>query len=744
VLVLLSALLVIGALAWGVTWLTDEDGGEPAAAPTAGREPAGARDADPSLQPASGSGRAGPGRVESLAGGTEPGAAGDWSDGNLRLRVVEAGSQAPLPAVRLSLYAASAARPEGPDVLGNPIGVPDAVSDSAGLATVQAPPGRAMRLIAYGAAERVGHCVLSIEALRDGERREVRVEMPVASGREYWGRVSDRATKRPLEGATVTLYSSAPVTSSSRVTSAKHPAGGARSDGRGLFVLRPAPWTSGFARIEARGYGPALTEVGDQHADPSMAAELLLTAAGGLDAEVLDGNGGPLKGAVLTVSASSVDLVQPEGRVLLADDVRWSAEIGWDGRARLEDLPADTPLTVQIAQADQVMLRESGALVLKPGEVRRQSWRLGGRARLRGVLLDHAGATIAAQELWLTDDALPARLAGEPCFFEVGDALHVVARCTTDDAGRFEFEAIPAGRWLVGPAPRMDEPAPSQNEAVSPWAVVVDVPPGGSEQPLTLRVARALSIRGRVVDPTGNPLASRAVEAWPAEPGPPNAARCDADGAFVLGPLVAGSWAVRATGGEGLAPSDTIVVMAGTDGLELRLHAPATLVGRLLAPGTEDLPAARITAWLAGGGPGDAPGDAPAATTWSAPDDSFQVDHLGAGRYDLVAHTGDGRVATLTGIEVAAGATREGLELRLGPTARLRIRYDGAQRYGRFTVLHAGSTIAADAVQSGTSQLVAVPPGAVEVRFTAPGLPAQSRSLEVEAEGETELRFEDA
>ena len=141
------------------------------------------------LQPASGSGRTGPGGVESLAAAGMPGAAGDWSDGNLLLRVVEAGNQAPLPGVRLSLYAASAARPEGPDVLGNPIGVPDAVSDPDGLATVHAPPGRAMRLIAYGAAERVGHCVLSIEALGDDERREVRVEVPVAIGHEYWGRV---------------------------------------------------------------------------------------------------------------------------------------------------------------------------------------------------------------------------------------------------------------------------------------------------------------------------------------------------------------------------------------------------------------------------------------------------------------------------------------------------------------------------------------------------------------------------
>ena len=738
--IVLAVVAGLALLGWGLHWMMAEPDGVPAgvdSGATAG--PSGADSASPGRPSA---GRAEPGDaprdVESLASGDD-GDLEDWEGGNLRFRTVDAASRAPLAGVRLSLYAPRVERSTGTELLGNPIGAPDAVTDERGLAELRAPPGQPLRLIAYGQAEGVGGCVLSVEALGPDERREVVVEVPVASGREFWGRLLDRTTKRPVEGATVTLFSGAPATTASRLTSAKQAAGGTRSDAHGLFVLHPAPWTAGFARVEAPGYGPVLTEVTDEHADPSMAEELELSGAGTLEAEVLDGNGGPLKGAVLTVSAASYDVTQPEGGVLLADDLRWTAEIGWDGRVRLADLAANAPLTVQIALAGRVLLRESGRLVLKPGETRRESWRLGGAMRLSGELLDQDGLTIPGQELWLTGDALPGRLAGEACFFEPVDSLHVVARCTTDESGRFALEQVPAGRWLVGPAPRLEESA-LDDDSVSPWAVVVEMSAGTSEQHVTLRAARALSIRGVVVDPNGDPLASREVRAWPDHPGAALAARSDADGLFALGPLEPGTWTLQASGGEGLAPSDRLQAVAGTAGLELRLHAPSTLKGQVVAGTGEDPPTARVSAWPAG----DTTATEPAAMTWSGADDGFEIDHLGAGRYDLLAQTGDGRLAVVRGVAVADGETVDGLELVLGAAARLRIEYDGAQRYGRFAVLSAGSTVAVGAVHPGAAKVVVVPEGPLEVRFTTPARPTETRTVDAAAAAEAALRFSDA
>jgi hypothetical protein len=92
------------------------------------------------------------GGVEQLDGLDDAVSGGIWDGGNLRLRVVETDSRRPLAGVRLSLYAGGASQPKGADLLGNPIGVPDAVSDVEGLAVVRVPPGVQLRLIAYGAA----------------------------------------------------------------------------------------------------------------------------------------------------------------------------------------------------------------------------------------------------------------------------------------------------------------------------------------------------------------------------------------------------------------------------------------------------------------------------------------------------------------------------------------------------------------------------------------------------------------
>jgi hypothetical protein len=180
------------------------------------------------------------------------------------------------------------------------------------------------------------------------------------------------------------------------------------------------------------------------------------------------------------------------------------------------------------------------------------------------------------------------------------------------------------------------------------------------------------------------------------------------------------------------------VVEAGSKGLELHLTTPATLRGRLVGPEGEDLPAARLIAWASG-----PRGYEPVRSAWSAPDESFQIDGLAAGRYDVTAHTGDGRVALLRGVVVEAGGVVEGLLPVLAPGARLRIHYDGTQRYGRFTIFSAGGAVAVHTLHAGTSEVVTVPPGPIEVRFSVAGRLVETRVLETGAGGQAELSFTD-
>jgi hypothetical protein len=143
-----------------------------------------------------------------------------------------------------------------------------------------------------------------------------------------------------------------------------------------------------------------------------------------------------------------------------------------------------------------------------------------------------------------------------------------------------------------------------------------------------------------------------------------------------------------------------------------------------------------VVAWSTG-----PEGQEPEDRAWTSPDDAFQLDGLRAGRYDLTAHTGDGRVAVLRGVLVGAGETVEGLVLPLQDGARLLIRYDGKERYGRFTILSEGSAVAVNTVHTGTTRLVTVPPGPVAVEFTVAGRLVERRALDTHAGAETEVSF---
>jgi hypothetical protein len=740
----LIALAVLAALAAAVGWLLrDGESLPPAVAvPHATGEDGGVAGSGAPPAPTSDGHEARGTGVQPLDGARAAEEAADWVEGNLRLRVVDAEERLPLPGVHLSLHAPGVGAGDGWDLLTNPIGVADAVSDADGLAMLRVPPGVRMRLIAYRPGGEVGQRALSIDALGPEQRREVLVEVPVTGAVEaFWGRVVDAADGRPVVGAAITLYSGAPGSGAARLTSAKRPAGEARSDGRGLFVVEPAPFSASHVRVEAEGLGPVLAAVTPGHAEPARAVDLELDAAAGLDADVVDGHGAPLQGAVLALSAPAQDLVRPRETVLYADDLRWSEAIGWDGRAGLRGLPAGVPMTVEIMHAGRLLVRDEGALVLAPGETARRTWRVAGRSRLTGVLLDLSGAPVPDTELWLASRTLPGRRAGEACYLGPGDAPHVVARARTDAEGRFEFADVPAGGWLLGPAPRAREPGePDDPQAVSPWAEPVDVPADAPETRVTLRAARALTIRGTVYDPAGSPVSSHTIRARPAGSAAVASTLSEPDGAFSLGPLLPGEWLVQAAGGRTGAPSEAVVVEAGADGLALHLVAPAVLRGRLVGAEGEDLPAARVIAWAAILG-----GRELARMAWTAPDASFQLDGLGPGRYDLAARTEDGRVAVLHGLTLEAGAVLEGLTLRLQAGARLRIRYDGAGGApGRVTVLAAGgAVVATDDVLPGSSALLTVPPGPVEVRLEAGGRLVGTRTADAIGGGELELRFGD-
>lgn len=478
--------------------------------------------------------------------------------------------------------------------------------------------------------------------------------------------------------------------------------------GDGSFELPPVPIAIRAARIDADRYGPALFRIDDDHDTPEKALEIRLRPAARLEVRLEGGTGLPLPDHSVRLTARPWAMAASPAQGFAGSDVVWNGTTDLAGECVFPELPPEISLDAEILRMDDVVRRIETPVVLKPREIRSVTWVVGGGSRVTGILLDQDEVPIPSCRLWLARRIRAGEPAERPAYFDEGDDDGVVNRANTDRDGRFEIASVPPGRWWLGPAAaRRFQNAPSRS-AAGPLAIPIDVPEG-VDRDVTLRTGRGLYIRGTVVAPDGSVL-ERTVTVQGIRAGTLGfvMARTEENGSFALGPLAPGAHEIRALGfGSSFVSSDSIEARSGEEGVVLRLREGGSIRGVVLDATGSSVPGASVMLSA------DPPVETLQMTTTRGPggDPGFVFTGLESGVYHVSAVTSSGSIGFVSGIDLTAGTARDDIEIRVSPGGRLRIRYEGPTEYAQYRVQQGSVAVAADGIQSGTSDEVFVPPG---------------------------------
>ena len=173
-------------------------------------------------------------------------------------------------------------------------------------------------------------------------------------------------------------------------------------------------------------------------------------------------------------------------------------------------------------------------------------------AAISGQVRDRSGASV--------DEAvITARRSTPP------DAATQILTTTTNDLGEFRFGNLVPGAYVVGARPRAvfsaspsgpkraPDPEPDERTVtvilgseITGLNLTVDVPAEVTDTPAPVRAGATASVRGRVVDPQGMPVAGATVQAYGSDGRPSTAVQTDARGRYAIEPLEAGDYGVRA------------------------------------------------------------------------------------------------------------------------------------------------------------------------------------------------------
>jgi len=259
-------------------------------------------------------------------------------------------------------------------------------------------------------------------------------------------------------------------------------------------------------------------------------------------------------------------------------------------------------------------------------------------AEVTGVLLDAQDRPCSDVALWL--------VPGDVARLMTSDEDRRARDGRTDADGRFSFDAVARGTWLIGPRPSLDERVP--------WGSPVVVPPDVGAVDAVLRLPPELFVSGTTVGPTGEPvgrihLLASDVATW-------RIASSDDTGAFRIGPFVAGPVALRADGEAGgkigtWTGARAVEALAGDEDVlvpvarvaQLRVH----VVGEDGAPAPGSLWSSLI----------DNPEGLKRWTNSRVNDDGVvTLTGLAPGLYRIVARTRDDRAGSLSSYRLDAGA----------------------------------------------------------------------------------------
>lgn len=471
-----------------------------------------------------------------------------------------------------------------------------------------------------------------------------------------FGRVLDAETLQPIVGARASVRSGTWSRGQNADEDRGFPPVFSAADGVFEIVGSKVAWQRLALRVDAEGYGARFVALLEDHDTPDTALDVLLTRGGVLDVLALGDFAafeGPftvnlrVEGWRLADAAGGADV--PEVGLL-----EWRVVLDAAGRARIENLPARTPIDVQVRAFTTVLAHAATAVVLAPGETRRLEFTFGAGTTVRGTLHDPEGRPLANRDVW--------RVAkrDHSDAFSSNDVAEATVR--TDEDGRFEFARVGAGIHWFGPAPawRSEELAAGKALVGAPVHRLLSASDREVELDLTAHVA--LTISGQVVDPLGAPIAhavvttqARGVGALAAESG--------ADGGFVLGPLFPGECRLETTSQSEWRGNRPVSARAGDHAVRIVLEPAATLAITL-----EDEHGEPTTARLAWRASDDA------ERRWRSASGGPEVELGGFGTcfVDLVATGTNGAIGTARlAVDPRANPTRSTLVLRRGGRLKL-------------------------------------------------------------------------
>ncbi len=409
------------------------------------------------------------------------------------------------------------------------------------------------------------------------------------------------------------------------------------ADDEGTVQISLATWQPTWAIVRARGRAPALVLLNDCVRPTTGEQTVRLASA----ARVVGRVHGAVYGLYIYATGRYTDLMRTEDAdgwltvMGAANEGTYSvlAETVANGDFEFDELPGGVDLEFGVASF--AALRRVVRTV--DGAMQRIDWTLPRPGRIIATVRDNEGAPIegAALELIPADSLY--------MHFRSSVDSHTL-RTKSDRGGRCEWDPVRQGRWSV---------AYRASGETAPWTdawASVDLSEEGATVSVELILARGETIRGRVLDPEGRPIASRiSAFLWPYD----YRVR-STDGDFELGPLPRGTYWLRAQE-EHRDPKDVLLeayatAEAGAKDVELQLTRGGAIAIELLGPNGVPHTDCFYT-WCRI--------DVPQDRGWGGGGTSSIRLEADPGIYALFAWTDDGRVAFVPNLVLQAGQITE-------------------------------------------------------------------------------------
>jgi uncharacterized GH25 family protein/protocatechuate 3,4-dioxygenase beta subunit len=532
-------------------------------------------------------------------------------------------------------------------------------------------------------------------------------------GRAGFGRVVN-ASERPIAGARVSLRRDATGDMRSlmrmRMFQGSEEAafeGVTGADGR--FEVRDLPAGSWSLEARASGFAP-LTVPGltiPEGAGSTDLGTVVLTPGVAVEGYVVDPKGRPIEGAEVNASSAAAPLAM--ARFLRRGEAVPDAITGQDGYFRVEDRRAGETVDLDASRSGYAPSAAPGVraptgepvrIVLQPASA------------VEGKVVDDDGRPVAGAKVVV----LPIDRRGG---FQIRDG-------TSDDSGAFRIEDVPPGEA---------EARATASGFQTAYLSNLEIRAGQDLKGVEIVLAPGAAVEGRVVSPSGRPVAGADVRVIEAEEGRrffrmPVVTRTDGDGRYRLEGVAPGARTFQADHKSYRPAVRDLEVRPGENTLDLSLEGGAEVRGRVVDEGGVPVPGARVSL-REGGRSWDLPSGV------SGADGGFTLEGVTDGTYRLLGEK-EGFARDEEGQEVVvAGSSVGGLEIKLGRGGAI-----AGQLLGLDFAELSQVQVRTDMGRGGGRTGMVRPDGSYRIENLAPGKRRVSASLPGgtrQADGEVEL-----